>query len=282
MFKYLLKLELLRSREATFWFIVFPILLSLLLTSIFGNIKERVKFRIGVIGKSSILESFKEYFEIIEIKNLDEFLEKNLDIVVVLPQDFDVKVQKAIFLQRTKLFKPVDVDVYYVPGDMGSKIAKSVFVSVLSGVGNIKKQKIEIIEKNQKGRYQDFLYGAIIVMNIMSVTFFGYMTSISYYKRNGLLKRLSVTPYNHFYLTFTFVSFVQILISCAIFSVFDFLVYKVDVLDANILFYILYGSLVFLSFGYMLTRVIRNPETSVVLGNIFFKSLCLQEDFILM
>ncbi|ONN27745.1 ABC transporter [Thermosipho affectus] len=273
MFKALLKIEFLRSKEATFWFVLFPILLTLLLTSIFGNLEKRIRFKIGVIGNSSVLDVFKDYFNIVKIEKIEQFIEKNLDIVVVLEENFDQKFQKALFLSKTKLFEPLEVDVYYIPGKLDSKIAKDVFISAFSKVNYLMGRDIpiKIIEKNKNIRYQEFLYGAILVMNIMSVVFFGYLTNISFYERRGVLKRLSVTPYNRFYLTFTMVAFLQILLSCVIFSIFDYFVYGVNIFNYNVWFYVLFGSMVFLSFGYMLSKMFKNPETTIVLGNIFFQ-----------
>lgn len=46
----------LRSKETIFWLVVFPTILFLILTSIFGNVEQNVTVKIAIIGDSEILK----------------------------------------------------------------------------------------------------------------------------------------------------------------------------------------------------------------------------------
>ncbi|EKF48616.1 ABC transporter family protein [Thermosipho africanus H17ap60334] len=275
MFQALFKIEFLRSKEATFWIIVFPILLTILLTSIFGDIEKNVKFRIGYIGENKFIENLKDHFEVLKVKKVEEIVEKNLDAVIVFEDNFDLKLQRALILSKTKLFKPVNVEIFYTDKEY-SKVVKDILVNIFSSLNALnseKEVKLKVNERKKSISYSQFLYASILVMNIMSVTFFSFTSQISFYKRRGLLRRLKCTPYSlgKFYFVYALVSLVQIVFASIIFTLFDFLVYgvKPDVLNVSI--YMLFGSVVFLSLGYMIASLIENPDTIVVLGNILFQ-----------
>ncbi|MBB6062395.1 ABC-2 type transport system permease protein [Thermosipho japonicus] len=275
MFQALFKIEFLRSKEATFWFIIFPILLTILLTSIFGDIEKNAKFRIGYIGENRFVKNLEDYFEVLKIEKVEEIVGKNLDAVVVFEDNFDTKLQRALFLSKTKLFKPVNVEIFYTDKEY-SKVVKDILVNIFSSLNALnsdKEVKLKVIKREKSISYSQFLYASILVMNIMSVTFFGFSSQISFYKRQGLLRRINCTPYSlgKFYFVYALVSLLQIVFANIIFTLFDFFVYGVKADFLNISIYTLFGSVVFLSLGYMMASLIENPETIVVLGNILFQ-----------
>ncbi|MBO8161256.1 MAG: ABC transporter permease [Thermosipho sp. (in: Bacteria)] len=289
MVKYLLKLEIFRSKESTFWFIIFPILLTFILSSIFGNMEANVSFDVGIMGESKLFENMiKELektgqFSFFKVNDLELLREKDLDVVIEFPENFDEDFQKSLLLSKTNLFRPIKVRIYYIPQRNDSEIAKDVFEDIFStfdvkfyeNIGVWKEVKIKLFEQISEFNYYEYLFPAIIVMMIMSVAFFGYTNGISYFKREGVLKRLSCTPYSlkRFYLDYTVVSIVQIFLSLSIFFIFEMLIYKVNVFIGffNTIFFVTLGMAVFLSLGYFLASVVKNPETNVVLGNILFQ-----------
>ncbi|SHH31779.1 ABC transporter permease [Thermosipho atlanticus] len=290
MIKYLLKLEILRSKEATFWFIIFPILLTFILSSIFGEMDRNIRFKVGVMGNSTLLENLfdelreTKQFEIKQVQNIDKLLTGELDIIVKIPKDFDFKFHKAFLLSKTTLFKPINLIIYYVSNRDDSTIARDIFYNIFSTfdiefykrTNNWNEVSIKVIKKTKGDiSYYEFLFPSIIVMIIMSVAFFGYTNGITNFKRQGILKKIASTPYSlkRFYFSYTLVSIVQIFFSLVIFFIFESVVYHINVFDnfSNTLFYTSLGTTVFLSIGYFLANVIKNPETNVVLGNILFQ-----------
>lgn len=51
------KNDYLRDKGAIFWNFLFPLLLYLILVSIFGNMGSNMNLKIGIVGKSETLES---------------------------------------------------------------------------------------------------------------------------------------------------------------------------------------------------------------------------------
>ncbi|QTA37352.1 ABC transporter permease [Thermosipho ferrireducens] len=287
----LIKEELTRSKEALFWFVLFPTLLTVILSSIFGNIEKNLNFNVGIFGNSKIIDKITEnlsdsnQFNFIQLnENFEEaLLSGKVDVVIKIPDNFDSQFQRSLILSKTNLFKPIRVELVYIPEKDESKITKDVISQILTTMdieyfkvsSSWKEAKVRYVEKTSTFNYYEYLFPAVIVMSIMSVVFFGYTPGISFLKKRGVLKRFAVTPYslNKFYLSYTIIAVIQVFSGLILLYIVEASVYKVNVFNhfQNTIFYSLFGIIVFLALGYMMAVLFKNPESTVVLGNILFQ-----------
>lgn len=194
----------LRSREAVFWLALFPTVLFLILVSIFGNIEENIVLRIRVIGQSETLRKAFEGVELVEAKFesaenraklLAELESDDIDVVVEIPKDFDTLYARSLLLKRTKLFKPVDVTVHYVPVRENSKLAFEVVRSVFEALDLPKMVDVEVHDlSNTKFDYESFILAGVVGMALLSTFLFGFMNDMIWLRRGKRLRSFLVRP----------------------------------------------------------------------------------------
>ncbi|PHJ12734.1 ABC transporter, partial [Fervidobacterium sp. SC_NGM5_O18] len=147
----LFKQFFLRSKESVFWLVIFPTILFLILTTIFGNVEENVELKVKILGESKMLEKvfsdikqFQTEFVTFtdEAEKLSKFKELNNELrsgkihaYAVLPRNFDSEFSIATILQKTKLQRKVEVNIYYVPVRQESKLAGDILSSVFNSLG---------------------------------------------------------------------------------------------------------------------------------------------------
>uniref|UniRef100_A0A7V4KEL3 ABC transporter permease n=1 Tax=Fervidobacterium pennivorans TaxID=93466 RepID=A0A7V4KEL3_FERPE len=203
----------LRSKESVFWLVIFPTVLFLILTTIFGNIEENVELKVKILGESKILENvfsdikqfqaeFITFADDVEksskLKELDKELRSGkLHAFVVLPKNFDSEFSIATILQKTKFQRKVEVNIYYVPVRQESKLAGDILSSVFNSLGT---REVVTVETNKLSEgefeYNEFIYPGVVGMAILSVFIFGFMGEVEYLYRRGVLRRFYTTPVN--------------------------------------------------------------------------------------
>ncbi|WP_448378798.1 ABC transporter permease [Fervidobacterium sp.] len=218
----------LRSKESVFWLVIFPTVLFLILTTIFGNIEENVELKVKILGESKILENvfsdikqfqaeFITFADDVEksskLKELDRELRSGkLHAFVVLPKNFDSEFSIATILQKTKFQRKVEVNIYYVPLRQESKLAGDILSSVFNSLGTREVVTVETYKLSEgEFEYNEFIYPGVVGMAILSVFIFGFMGEVEYLYRRGVLRRFYTTP----------VSIINILIFTAIVNIIE-------------------------------------------------------------
>uniref|UniRef100_A0A7C4GM67 ABC transporter permease n=1 Tax=Fervidobacterium thailandense TaxID=1008305 RepID=A0A7C4GM67_9BACT len=277
----------LRSKEAIFWLVVFPTILFLILTSIFGNVEQNVTVKVAIIGESEILErafsgiqqispKFFPYSKKEKIKEYLKALEREtFDVLVVLPEGFDAIYSRALLLRRTKFFKPVTVEVHYIPVRDGSKLAFEMVRGILDTLDV--QDRVEMVIHNLSTRrvdYNNFIFPGVVGMAWLSVYLFGFMNDMLWLNRRKMIKRLSVSPFNllKIYLFVAIVNLTSLVLGISILTFVAWLK-GVDVVSylPSLIFNSLISALV-LTFLTLAVLVFENRSSAIVaFEQIFFQ-----------
>ena len=184
-------LEFFRDRSAFGWNFLFPFLLVAGFGIIFGG-KTYTEYKIGVfpseteqvsISELNIPQRFKEmkYFKFIGFPNAEEGLQK-------------LKHHRIDFLIKTG-----DAPhQYWVSDDSpdGYVVEQMFKASLFPSESTLNADKKEI--KGSAIRYIDWLFPGILAMNMMFSALWGVGYVVVRYRKNGVLKRLKVTPLSAF------------------------------------------------------------------------------------
>lgn len=172
--------EFFRDRSAFIWNIVFPLVIIFGFGIMFSG-KEQKLYKVGVVKGndfSAIVEGYKsiQYTEFIEFDDQDEAVSKllhhKLDLVLI-PDDMSYLISES--------------------SAKGYVSEKLLFYSQLQGEAG----KALLKKKSVEGRdipYVEWLFPGILGMNVMFSALYGVGFVIVRYRKNGVLKRFSVTP----------------------------------------------------------------------------------------
>ncbi len=225
-----------RSPAVIFWNIFFPIILLLILASIFSNIGKEVSFRVNLVDESAtfkntnmdfasyISSAFKEMSAgknaviTLQSSTTENFLKKSLeelksgkiDAIIVIPPLFNTQIYAAVVQQKGgfSLFSKPTIKIYTLENSQTSDLAFTIISSVLESFnlrilqnsGNLAdfvSPKIEYISKNgQNFSYIDFIVPGILVMAVMTVSLFGITDDLLVQREKKVLRKLFVAPLN--------------------------------------------------------------------------------------
>ncbi|MBW2487708.1 MAG: ABC transporter permease, partial [Deltaproteobacteria bacterium] len=184
-------LEFFRDRSAFGWNFLFPFLLVAGFGIIFGG-KAYTEYKIGVfpsesekisIGQLNIPQRFKNmnYLKFIGFQNAEQGLEK-------------LKHHRIDFLLKTG-----DEPHQYWVSDASPKgyVVEQMFKASLLPTENEASAAKKEIQGNAI-RYIDWLFPGILAMNMMFSALWGVGYVVVRYRKNGVLKRLKVTPLTAF------------------------------------------------------------------------------------
>ena len=304
---YLFLNDYIRDFSGSFWIFFFPLILYLILTSIFGGVAkgESVTFRIGIVyeKKSSVFERMVSHlkeekaFDIREFKDMNEALrrlkESKLDTVIFVAKSFDSSFTRAILLARTKMKLTVPVDVYYVPERTESSMAKDVVENILKTMeievwknfGDFRNMKVEssVEEKAKKFNMAHYYLPAIAMMTIMSIGFFSIPYSIAEKRERKSTRRLLVSPFGpgEFILSVILNNFLALLISFTLLFSMGVLLYKVPrvVLSFQFILQLILGMLIYSMIGLMIVSLAKRISTISIISNSLFQAMMFLGNF---
>jgi len=225
-----------RSKESVFWLVLFPSILFMILTTIFGKVEENIDLSVKILGESRTLSKVfenlpqlsAEFVKIEDIQKQRSVLENELkagkiQAFVILPNDFDSKFAFASLLQKTRLKRKIEVEIYFVPIRQESKVAQEILNGIFNSLGSTVQAKYEIHDLS-KGHfsYNEFIYPGVIGMAILSAFLFGFMNDIVYMYKRGILRRLYTTPLSLItvYFSLGIVTMIQLILGIFILSIF--------------------------------------------------------------
>ncbi len=227
-------LSSLKSPTSLFWSVAFPIILLVILGSIFLNVGKSISVKVAVVNESStfkgtnmdfslhILQALNSLTEAtdgkapllsIESATTQKFLESSLkdlksgkiDAVLVMPKLFNTYLSAKMFhFPPPPNVQPVEI--YTRRNSQSSNIAFSILDSIITGFDRelIKRTgkvdqiipKIEYTSMNKEGTfsYLDFLIPGIIVMSFMTVALFGVTDDLLVQREKKILRRIFVAP----------------------------------------------------------------------------------------
>ncbi|HPV40676.1 MAG TPA: ABC transporter permease [Spirochaetota bacterium] len=175
-------LEFLRDRSAFAWNILFPVFVIVGFSLIFNN-ERQILYKVGIIGSrpaaatagDAQLESFKKmkYIDFIPFASEDQAVDK------LLHHRIDLLINKDKGTYWTSSTSP--------KGYVAERLLKS---SADIPRTDLRKEEVRGVEVP----YIEWLFPGILGMNMMFSALFGVGYVVVTYRKNGVLKRMSVTP----------------------------------------------------------------------------------------
>lgn len=175
-------IEFYRDKSSLGWSMLFPFLIVAGFSMMFGEGKQNL-YKAGIV-KSELEQAYDIANEQTDYKNLDY-----IDFLV-----FDSKVEALDKLKHHHL----DILINNQTGEywVNDSSPKGYVVEkmLLSGGGGQKSHYRKRVVSGDQIPYSEWLFPGIIGMNMMFSGLFGVGFVVVRYRKNGLLKRLSVTP----------------------------------------------------------------------------------------
>ncbi|MFN3692001.1 MAG: ABC transporter permease [Fervidobacterium sp.] len=287
------KVFFLRSKESVFWLTIFPTLLFIILTTIFGNIEENVELKIKILGQSNVLKNIFQQVKQLDVefinynnndqeefdKTIEYFkheLERgNIDLLVIIPNDFDIRYTTTLLLRKTKILRTIPIKIYNVSIRDSSKLAKDILLSIIESINKL--ERIEITEHRLSEHvynYNDFIYPGVIGMAILSVFLFGFINDLEYINRKKVIRRFLITPTNivYTYIIIAVVNVIELFVGVLLLSIFaNFKGVKVIQFLPNVIFNLLLSSVVMILLSITILSFVKNPSFLFGFTQIFFQ-----------
>ncbi|MCF2143735.1 MAG: ABC transporter permease [Candidatus Heimdallarchaeota archaeon] len=270
-----------RSPNVVFWSIIYPIVLVLIFGAIFGRAEfqtlnldvvdqdhsEQSAYFMGLLENTTTLK-VNEVTE--PIISPEEWLkENNRFVLLVIPPTWGVKLSLNLTANLT---------IYYDPSSYSAKTVIDIVNEVVMDY-NILIMPIELkfgmdVEYNYVANlsYIDSLVPGIIMIAISTIALF---TSVNYdleEKESNFLSKLATTPLTRFELVFSRQLWQLLLVFIASTLVILFaLIFSFNILSLHplMLLFIIFGTLTFSGIGFILVRLISNPDGIMIVSILF-------------
>lgn len=284
-----------RNKQVLFFTLLFPIILMLALGSFIGG-GNSLELTIGIINndQSDASKNLEELFyenEGIEIIDYEkqgigkEAIENgDIQLLIEIPKGYEENLQSAD--------QPFSLPVYFNEKNLTtSELGLTVVNGIIDQYSKdlVDYQPLVTVEKigieALNIRYVDFLVPGIVAMMIMSNNMNGVAGQISAWRERGILRRMQGTRLKAS--TFIaaqitarlFLNGTQALLVVLIAN----LIFKIDVVGSwlALIFFIVLGTLAFMSLGFIIAGIAKNPESAgpiagfvtfpmLFLGGVFF------------
>jgi len=268
-----------REKIALFWMFLFPLLLMLLLGTIFGR-SGQANISLGVVdldrtpitfGVASALQSIKA-FKVsrgTENKLKEDLQNGKISAVLVLNKGF---------LDSVKQGKPGTATIYVdqssvTVADITYSAVSQVLGRIAQGMANapnlieVKKQSVVSNELS----YVDFIVPGILAMTLMTSGLLGLSLSFVQYREKGILRRVKVSPLplSRFIGSELVAALIMALIQAAILLLVGKLVFKIHIRGnyVYIALLIILGAASFLALGFLISSMTKTLKTAEMASN---------------
>ncbi|QFT87543.1 Inner membrane transport permease YbhR [Bacillus sp. THAF10] len=284
-----------RNKQVLFFTLLFPVILMLALGTFVGG-GNSLSLNVGVadLDQSKASQELVELFEEnegiktekVETSDAGKEAVRNGDIqlFIEIPKGYGVSVEEAE--------KPFSLPVYYNEKNLS---AAELGLTVVNGIVDqyskelVDYQPLVTIERLGMEalnlRYIDFLVPGIVAMMIMSNNMNGVAGQISAWRERGILRRMQGTTLKAS--TFIAAQITARLVlngsQALLVVLIANLVFNIDVVGSwlALIFFIILGTLAFMSLGFIIAGIAKNPESAgpiagfatfplLFLGGVFF------------
>ncbi|WP_127579670.1 ABC transporter permease [Paenibacillus koleovorans] len=271
-----------REKQVWFWSIFYPVLLLVVFLTFFGGMGDDGSFKakIAVVADketavSTQLQTAMKQIDLLEWKSdspvsreqaEDWVKEKDIDAAIVLPDSADAK-QITLLVNKEK---QANTTVQALNG-----ILNEVLHQMNYAQANITPQLKLGIESISEGddrlEYTDFLLTGMIALAISQAGLFG-MVSMIEMRRNGLLKRLMMTPVSMGLfglggvLVRLFLSAIQVVLLALIGVLFYGANLHLDLLNFVLIFVV--GTLAFAAIGFVIAAFSKSMDAYFGIANL--------------
>ncbi len=274
-----------RDKTSFFWIFIFPTLMYLIFSAIFGGVGKELGVRVGIIGESKYFDEVLKHigFEI-EVKKFDDLktLEKavlsgDVDVGIDL-RGFDMSLMSAVL---TSGMTKARVRIYHTDDEV-SKAAAKMFEGIFSTADlemmkfmkRVKDIKVVYREASDVLRPGEFYLGTGIILALLGAGIFGAAFSTSEMKMKKVFKYFEVTPIKGrkvFLISLILHVFASIISSVIVVSVGA--VKEVELNALRTAFVMGLGSITFTATGTMIAVLIGSHEMVVLISNLLYFTL---------
>lgn len=276
-----------REKVALFWMFLFPVILMLLLGTIFGRTGSS-SIDLGVVDhdRSAVtreitgrLESIKAF----DVEDGDEAeLKKklndgDLNAVLVLERGFMSALlngspgKVVIYLDKSNqtTSQIAGAALNQVIGEIGVGVAKQAVPNAI-GPSDV----VEITEKSvasEELRYVDFIVPGVVALSLMTSGMFGLSLAIVQYREKGILRRIKVSPLplSRFIGSELVSALLMTLVQAALLLLVGWAVFRIQI-HGNwlyIFFLVVLGAATFLAGGFLVASIARTQKTADMATN---------------
>ncbi|MDB5053576.1 MAG: transporter [Bacilli bacterium] len=273
-----------REKQVWFWAVFYPVLLLVIFLMIFGGSDAKESnFTAKVVAVSeqqapisTQLLTVLQSIPALEWKNkqpvsraqAEEWVKKkDIDAAIVLPTD-DISKPMELIINKEKQNSALTQAMNSIVSGALQKVSQ----------GDAPQKPQYSIQTNfissgsAKLKYVDFLLTGLIALSISQAGLFGMIMLVEM-RRNGLLKRLMLSPVNMklFGLSNMMVRFILSAIQAVLLTLIGILFYHASV-DINVIAFLLVfivGTISFSAIGFMISSLSKTPDSYFGFANLF-------------
>jgi ABC-2 type transport system permease protein len=274
-----------RNKNSFIWSLLLPVFMMIALGTLVGGNSNQFSIQVSIIDHDNSIMSKKlsesltkapgvTTVALSEKAAITSLKQNDLQMVIIIPKGFEAKLNK----QKSK----ATVTVYQDKGNLSTSQLSSAIVS--GTVDQINKQLVHFQPKiviDDKGisthqlQYMDFLVPGILSLLIMSNNLNGVAAQIASWRERSILRRMQGTPLS----SATFIAgqmtarILINLVQAVVVILIATFIFGVNVYGSwgTLLFFVLLGTLTFMSIGFTIASLAKTPESaSPIAGLISF------------
>lgn len=294
-----------RERAFLFWFIAFPVLLMVMLITIFSSLYkvEKVNFDIYFVKNESgefsdtiykVFESLSKgenkIFNMKAFKNISindaliEDLKKGkTKLIIEIPEGFDSLVISNIAMSMFGMGESAaSIKVYTLRHSITSQAVSMVVKGIVDRMNlefvkritkvNEYKVKSEIVGAKAGFSYVDFIYPGIVIIAIFFTCLMGIGQELAWYREGKILKRFQLTPISslQFFLSYFLARFYFFVLQVLVLTFVSKVIYRstVNPLSFYFIFYVLLTMLTLSTFGFFISSIAKNVNSAAIIAQI--------------
>lgn len=270
-----------REKQVWFWSIFYPVLLLVVFLTFFGGGGDETKFeaKIAVVAGSGSklapqLTPILKQIEALQWKedapvSLEQaeawVREKEIDAAIVFPGDDGTRIQLLVNSERQQS----------VTAQALNGILKEMATQLnYSSAGVVPRHEVAMEFLSSNGRdfsFKDFILTGMIALSIAQAGMFG-MVGLVEMRRNGLLKRLMLTPIRMgtFGFSSMLVRFILSAIQVVLLSLIGILFYDASLKLSLFAFIVIFltGTIAFASIGFLIAALSKSMESYMGIANL--------------
>ncbi len=268
-----------REKIALFWMFLFPLLLMLLLGTIFGR-SGSANIKLGVVdldrtpvteGVISALKSIKA-FEVVEggeAKLKDDLQSGKANAVLVLNKGFFDSVKQGQPGTATVYVDQSSVTVADITYSAVNEVLNKIAQGMVKAPTLIEVKRQSVVSNELS--YVDFIVPGILAMTLMTSGMMGLSLSFVQYREKGILRRIKVSPLplSRFIGSELVSALIMALIQAAILLLVGKLVFKIHIRGnyIYIAIMVIIGAAAFLSVGFLISSLTKTLKTAEMASN---------------
>ena len=276
-----------REKVALFWMFLFPVLLMLLLGTIFGRTgSASITLGVADLDKTQVTGVITERLTDIKAfhitKGDEATLRKQLNdgklnAILVLNKGFQASLFKhepgtaTIYVDKSSptVSQITSTALNQVMGEIGVGMAKQAIPNAI-GPGDVIKVTEKSVTSNDL-RYVDFIVPGVLALTLMTSGMFGLSIAFVQYREKGILRRIKVSPLplRRFIGSELVSALIMTLVQAAILLLVGWAVFRIHI-HGNwlyIVFVIILGAASFLAGGFLLASLCRTQKTAEMATN---------------